>query len=130
MIKLTDLLKELDLRGGDLDDNITLEQVLFAFLEDFQIDEDEFFENNDELIPGAIFNPRLVKKTTLIADGEYEFIVPSSYRGTLYLVNTLEQGIQKRKYPKYNWHYLYGAFNVKTVIRTLVRIFHSRVRIP
>lgn len=88
MIKLTDLLKELDLRGGDLDDNITLEQVLFAFLEDFQIDEDEFFENNDELIPGAIFNPRLVKKTTLIADGEYEFIVPSSYRGTLYLVNT------------------------------------------
>lgn len=88
MIKLTDLLKELDLRSGDLDDNITLEQVLFAFLEDFQIDEDEFFENNDELIPGAIFNPRLVKKTTLIADGEYEFIVPSSYRGTLYLVNT------------------------------------------
>ena len=88
MIKLTDLLKELDLRSGDLDDNITLEQVLIAFLEDFQIDEDEFFENNDELIPGAIFNPRLVKKTTLIADGEYEFIVPSSYRGTLYLVNT------------------------------------------
>lgn len=88
MIKLTDLLKELDLRSGDLDDNITLEQVLFAFLEDFQIDEDEFFENNDELIPGAIFNPRLVKKTTLIADGDYEFIVPSSYRGTLYLVNT------------------------------------------
>lgn len=88
MIKLTDLLKELDLRSGDLDDNITLEQVLFAFLEDFQIPEDEFFENNDELIPGAIFNPRLVKKTTLIADGEYEFIVPSSYRGTLYLVNT------------------------------------------
>lgn len=88
MIKLTDLLKELDLRSGDLDDNITLEQVLFAFLEDFQIDEDEFFENNDELIPGAIFNPRLVKKTTLTADGDFEFIVPSSYRGTLYLVNT------------------------------------------
>jgi hypothetical protein len=88
MIKLTDLLKELDLRSGDLDDNITLEQVLFAFLEDFQIDEDEFFENNDELIPGAIFNPRLVKKTTLTTDGDFEFIVPSSYRGTLYLVNT------------------------------------------
>ena len=88
MIKLTDLLKELDLRGGDLDDNITLEQVLFAFLEDFQIDEDEFFENNDELIPGATFNPRLVKKTTLTTDGDFEFIVPSSYRGTLYLVNT------------------------------------------
>ena len=88
MIKLTDLLKELDLRSGDLDDNITLEQVLFAFLEDFQIDEDEFFENNDELIPGATFNPRLVKKTTLTTDGDFEFIVPSSYRGTLYLVNT------------------------------------------
>ena len=88
MIKLTDLLKELDLCGGDLDDNITLEQVLFAFLEDFQIDEDEFFENNDELIPGAIFNPRILKKSVIIADGEYEFIVPSSYRGTLYLVNT------------------------------------------
>ena len=42
MIKLTDLLKELDLRSGDLDDNITLEQVLIAFLEDFQIPEDEF----------------------------------------------------------------------------------------
>ena len=43
MIKLTDLLGELDLRGGDLDENITLEQVLIAFLEDFQIPEDEFF---------------------------------------------------------------------------------------
>ena len=40
MIKLTDLLGELDLRGGDLDENITLEQVLIAFLEDFQIPED------------------------------------------------------------------------------------------
>lgn len=88
MIKLTDLLKELDLRGGDLDDNITLEQVLFAFVEDFQIDEDEFFENNDELIPGAIFNPRILKKSVIITDGDYEFIVPSTYRGTLYLVNT------------------------------------------
>jgi len=87
MIKLTDLLGELDLRGGDLDENITLEQVLFAFLEDFQIPEDEFFED-DELIPGVAFNPRLLKKTTITADGEYEFIVPSSYRGTLYLINT------------------------------------------
>jgi GNAT superfamily N-acetyltransferase len=87
MIKLTDLLKELDLRGGDLDDNITLEQVLLAFVEDFQIPEDEFFED-DELIPGAIFNPRILKKSVIIADGEYEFIVPSTYRGTLYLVNT------------------------------------------
>ena len=87
MIKLTDLLKELDLRGGDLDENITLEQVLLAFVEDFQIPEDEFFED-DELIPGAIFNPRILKKSVIIADGEYEFIVPSTYRGTLYLVNT------------------------------------------
>ena len=87
MIKLTDLLKELDLRGGDLDDNITIEQVLFAFLEDFQIDEDEFFEDN-KLISGVTFNPRLFKKTTIAKDGDYEFIVPSSYRGTLYLVNT------------------------------------------
>jgi predicted GNAT family acetyltransferase len=87
MIKLTDLLKELDLRGGNLDDNVTLEQVLLAFVEDFQIPEDEFFED-DELIPGAIFNPRILKKSVIIADGEYEFIVPSTYRGTLYLVNT------------------------------------------
>jgi len=96
MIKLTDLLKELDLRGGDLDDNITIEQVLFAFLEDFQIDEDEFFTisrgkfNSEkfDLKPDAVFNPRLFKKTTIAKDGDYEFIVPSSYRGTLYLVNT------------------------------------------
>jgi GNAT superfamily N-acetyltransferase len=95
MIKLTQLLKELDLRGGDLDEHITLEQVLIAFLEDFQIPEDEFFTvsrgkfNSEQfnLKPDATFNPRLIKKTTLIADGEYEFIVPSSYRGTLYLVN-------------------------------------------
>jgi GNAT superfamily N-acetyltransferase len=96
MIKLTDLLKELDLRGGDLDEHITLEQVLIAFLEDFQIPEDEFFTvsrgkfNSEEfdLKPDATFNPNIIKKTTLIADGEYEFIVPSSYRGTLYLVDT------------------------------------------
>jgi len=96
MIKLTDLLKELDLRSGDLDDNITLEQVLIAFLEDFQIPEDEFFTvsrgkfNSEDftLKPDAAFNPRILKKTTLISDGDYEFIVPSSYRGTLYLVNT------------------------------------------
>jgi GNAT superfamily N-acetyltransferase len=96
MIKLTDLLKELDLRGGDLDDNITLEQVLIAFLEDFQIPEDEFFTvsrgkfNSEDfnLKPDATFNPRILKKTTLTTDGDFEFIVPSSYRGTLYLVNT------------------------------------------
>ena len=96
MIKLTDLLGELDLRGGDLDENITLEQVLIAFLEDFQIPEDEFFTvsrgkfNSEkfDLKPDTIFNPRILKKTTIIADGEYEFIVPSSYRGTLYLINT------------------------------------------
>jgi len=96
MIKLTDLLGELDLRSGDLDDNITLEQVLIAFLEDFQIPEDEFFTvsrgkfNSEvfDLKPGVAFNPKIFKKTTLISDGDYEFIVPSSYRGTLYLVNT------------------------------------------
>jgi GNAT superfamily N-acetyltransferase len=96
MIKLTDLLKELDLRSGDLDDNITLEQVLIAFLEDFQIPEDEFFTvsrgkfNSEvfDLKQDATFNPKILKKTTLISDGDYEFIVPSSYRGTLYLVNT------------------------------------------
>jgi GNAT superfamily N-acetyltransferase len=96
MIKLTDLLKELDLRGGDLDDNITLEQVLIAFLEDFQIPEDEFFTvsrgkfNSEDfnLKPDATFNPRILKKSVITADGDFEFIVPSSYRGTLYLVNT------------------------------------------
>jgi len=96
MIKLTDLLKELDLRGGDLDDHITLEQVLIAFIEDFNLDEDEFITvskgkfNSDvfTLKPSIPFNPRLIKKSIIIADGEYEFIVPSSYRGTLYLINS------------------------------------------
>ena len=95
MIKLTQLLKELDLRGGDLDEHITLEQVLIAFLEDFNLDEDEFITvskgkfNSDvfTLKPNIPFNPRLIKKSVIIADGEYEFIVPSTYRGTLYLVN-------------------------------------------
>lgn len=96
MIKLTDLLKELDLRDGNLDDNITLEQVLIAFLEDFNLDEDDFItvsrgKFNSEVFtlkPSVPFNPRLIKKSVIIADGEYEFIVPSTYRGTLYLVNT------------------------------------------
>jgi GNAT superfamily N-acetyltransferase len=95
MIKLTQLLKELDLRGGDLDEHITLEQVLIAFIEDFNLDEDEFITvskgkfNSDvfTLKPNIPFNPRLIKKSVIIADGEYEFIVPSTYRGTLYLVN-------------------------------------------
>jgi GNAT superfamily N-acetyltransferase len=96
MIKLTDLLKELDLRDGDLDDYITLEKVLIAFIEDFNLDEDEFITikkgkfNSEKftLKQGIPFNPRLIKKNVIIADGEYEFIVPSSYRGTLYLVNS------------------------------------------
>ena len=89
MIKLTELLKELnidelELRSGQLevDDNKTY----FTFLEDFRIPEDEFFDgdqiNNNE------FNPKLLKKSVIVEDGPYQFIAPSTYTGTLYIVNS------------------------------------------
>jgi hypothetical protein len=87
MIKLSELLKELqidelELRAGELevDDNKTY----YTFLEDFRLDpDDEEFEDLD-----APFNPRLLKKSTIAEDGPYQFIVPSTYTGTLYLVNS------------------------------------------
>lgn len=89
MIKLAELLKELnidelELRSGQLevDDNKTY----FTFLEDFRIPEDEFFDwdqvNNNK------FNSKLLKKSVIVEDGPYQFIAPSTYTGTLYIVNS------------------------------------------
>lgn len=89
MIKLIELLKELELdelelRSGELelDDNRTY----FTFLEDFRIPEDEFFDDGE--INNNEFNPKLLKKLVIAEDGPYQFIVPSTYTGTLYLVNS------------------------------------------
>jgi GNAT superfamily N-acetyltransferase len=85
MIKLTDLLKEinldeLELRSGDLyvDDTKTY----YTFLEDFRLDPDDID------VYGANFDPSILKGTVLSEDGPYQFIVPSNYTGTLYLVNS------------------------------------------
>jgi GNAT superfamily N-acetyltransferase len=89
MIKLVELLKELELdelilRSGELevDDNKTY----YTFLEDFRIPEDEFFD--EDQINNNEFNPNLLKKRVISEDGPYQFIVPSTYTGTLYLVNS------------------------------------------
>lgn len=89
MIKLAELLNELyldelELRSGQLevDDNKTY----FTFLEDFRLPEDEFFDG--EKVNNNPFNPKLIKKSILVEDGPYQFIVPSTYTGTLYIVNS------------------------------------------
>lgn len=85
MIKLTELLKELnldelELRSGGLyvDDTKTY----YTFLEDFGLDSDDID------IYGANLDPNMLKKKVLSEDGPYQFIVPSTYTGTLYLVNS------------------------------------------
>jgi hypothetical protein len=85
MIKLTELLKELnldelELRSGDLYVNDT--KTYYTFLEDFGLDSDDID------VYGANLDPNILKKTVLSEDGPYQFIVPSNYTGTLYLVNS------------------------------------------
>ena len=85
MIKLIELLNELnldelELRSGDLYvDDI---KTYVTFLEDFRLDPDDLD------VYGANFDPNILKKTVLSEDGPYQFIVPSTYTGTLYLVNS------------------------------------------
>ena len=85
MIKLIELLKELnldelELRSGDLyvDDMKTY----YTFLEDFKLDPDDIDIYADN------FDPSILKKRVFSEDGPYQFIVPSTYTGTLYLVNS------------------------------------------
>ena len=85
MIKLIELLKELnldelELRSGDLyvDDMKTY----YTFLEDFKLDPDDIDIYADN------FDPSILKKRVFSEDGLYQFIVPSTYTGTLYLVNS------------------------------------------
>jgi len=85
MIKLIELLNELnldelELRSGDLYvDDI---KTYVTFLEDFKLDPDDLD------VYGANFDSNILKKTVLSEDGPYQFIVPSNYTGTLYLVNS------------------------------------------
>lgn len=86
MIKLSELLDEirvdeLELRSGELEVND--DRTYYTFLEDFRLDpEDEEFQD-----PDGPFNHRLLKKSILAQDGPYQFIMPSTYTGTSYLVN-------------------------------------------
>ena len=85
MIKLIELLNELnldelELRSGDLYVNDL--KTYYTFLEDFGLDSD------DVDVYGANLDPNILKKTVLSEDGPYQFIVPSNYTGTLYLVNS------------------------------------------
>jgi hypothetical protein len=85
MIKLTELLKELnldelELRSGDLyvDDTKTY----YTFLEDFNLDMDDIDIYIDN------FDPSILKGEIFSEEGPYQFIAPSSFTGTLYLVNS------------------------------------------
>jgi GNAT superfamily N-acetyltransferase len=91
MIKLIELLNELnldelELRSGDLYVNDI--KTYYTFLEDFKLDSDDLD------VYGANFDPSILKKTVLSEDGPYQFIVPSTYTGTLYLVNSAGTNIE------------------------------------
>jgi hypothetical protein len=85
MIKLTDLLKEinldeLELRSGDLYVNDM--KTYYTFLEDFKLDSDDIDIYIDN------FDPTIIKKKILSEEGPYQFIMPVEYTGTLYIVNS------------------------------------------
>jgi hypothetical protein len=85
MIKLTDLLNELnldelELRSGDLYVNDM--KTYYTFLEDFKLDSDDIDIYIDN------FDPTIIKKKILSEEGPYQFIMPVEYTGTLYIVNS------------------------------------------
>jgi len=85
MIKLTDILKEinldeLELRSGDLYVNDM--KTYYTFLEDFNLDMDDIDIYIDN------FDPAILKKKILSEEGPYQFIMPVEYTGTLYIVNS------------------------------------------
>jgi hypothetical protein len=85
MIKLTELLKELnldelELRSGDLYVNDM--KTYYTFLEDFNLDMDDIDIYIDN------FDPTILKKKILSEEGPYQFIMPVEYTGTLYIVNS------------------------------------------
>jgi hypothetical protein len=91
MIKLTDLIDEIDLRTGPLD--IPEEDTANFFLDEFGFPEDVFDTEEEwekpieEVVPN--FFKQVNKKKKVVAKAEpFELIVPSSYFGHLYLVNT------------------------------------------
>jgi len=91
MIKLTDLIDEIDLRTGPL--NISEEDIVNFFLDEFGFSEDAFNTEEEwekpieEVIPN--FFKQINKNKKVIAKtGPFELIIPSSYYGNLYLVNT------------------------------------------
>jgi hypothetical protein len=91
MIKLTDLIDEIDLRTGPLD--IPEEDTANFFLDEFGFPEDVFDTEEEwekpieEVVPN--FFKQVNKKKRVVAKAEpFELIVPSSYYGNLYLVNT------------------------------------------
>jgi hypothetical protein len=90
MIKLTDLLKEinldeLELRSGDL--YIDDMKTYYTFLEDFKLDPDDIDIYADN------FDPNIIGKKILFEDGPYQFITPLKPDGgmytTMYLVNSV-----------------------------------------
>lgn len=91
MIKLTDLIDEIDLRTGPL--NISEEDIVNFFLDEFGFSEDAFNTEEEwekpieEVIPN--FFKQINKNKKVVAKtGPFELIIPSSYYGNLYLVNT------------------------------------------
>lgn len=103
MIKLIELLNELnldelELRSGDLYVNDI--KTYYTFLEDFKLDSDDLD------VYGANFDPSILKKTVLSEDGPYQFIVPSTYTGTLYLVNSAGTNIE---------NYVIGTIDVSII---------------
>jgi len=91
MIKLIDLIDEIELRTGPLD--IPEEDTANFFLDEFGFPEDVFDTEEEwekpieEVVPN--FFKQVNKKKSVVAKaGTFELIVPSSYYGHLFLINT------------------------------------------
>jgi hypothetical protein len=86
MIKLTDLLDEIELRKGQLEDSVDDDYVYEAFFMEFMgIDLDETDLDLDKTVDPSTFNK--FKKTIISDKDGYQLAVPSSFYGKLYIIN-------------------------------------------
>jgi hypothetical protein len=90
MIKLIELLKEvgldeLEIRSGELSQKDI--DVYYAFLEDFNYDIGEFFDDDtNEMIDGP-FNPKSIRGKVLWEDENSKLVAPLDWNENIYLIN-------------------------------------------
>jgi len=86
MIKLVDLLDEIELRKGQLEDSVDDNYVYEAFFMEFMgIDLDKTDLDLDKTVDPSTFNK--FKKTIISDKDGYQLAVPSSFYGKLYIIN-------------------------------------------